>query len=68
MKMTMKEFKAAALLHSCTFRKTEHGEYRVNLIGMPESHAYYSDDPADALNTAIAMYRMYRQSKTAISY
>jgi hypothetical protein len=36
--------------------KTNHGEYRVNVIkGGTEATAYYTDDLEDAVNTGLAM-------------
>jgi len=32
-----------------------HGEFRVNFIGGEEPTAYYTEDMADAINTAIDM-------------
>jgi hypothetical protein len=40
---------------ACTFRKTEYGEYRVNLVGSTESSAYYADSLEDAVNTGVYM-------------
>jgi hypothetical protein len=37
------------------FRKTEHGEFRVNLLRGKEATAYYTDDLADALATGKLM-------------
>ena len=39
----------------CTFRKTEFGEYRVNVRGLNEDSAYYTDCLLDAVNTGVYM-------------
>lgn len=55
----MTQARAAALCRAagCTFRKTEGGDYRVNLKGFSELTAYYTADLADAVGTAQAMQR-----------
>lgn len=35
-----------------SIRRTEHGEWRINLRGGTEDTAYYTDNAEDALNTA----------------
>lgn len=42
---------------SIAFRKTEYGEYRVNFRGGREATAYYTNDLADAVATAIIMHK-----------
>jgi hypothetical protein len=56
--MTLNQAKTlCAIVHACTLRKTDAGEYRVNLRGGSESSAYYASDLEDAVNTAAAMRR-----------
>lgn len=53
--MTQKEAKAECARIGFTFRKTDWGDYRVCPKGGEEALAYYTDDIADACNTAQAM-------------
>lgn len=55
MAMTLKQAKATCREYGCTFRKTDCGEYRVNLIGGTEAQAAYTDDLDDAIGTAKLM-------------
>ena len=55
MKMTIQEAKQS-LREGHGMELTErHGEFRVNFIGGEEPTAYYTEDMADAINTAIDM-------------
>lgn len=49
--MTQKELMTKVRALGLTIR-CEDGEYRINLKGSPEAHAYYTNDRADALGTA----------------
>jgi hypothetical protein len=55
--MTIKEAKHSLREHYAMTLDRRDGEFRVNFIGGDEATAYYSDDMADAINTAIDMRR-----------
>lgn len=49
--MRLKDAQTMAKASGCSLRHKD-GEYRVNLFGSPESHAYYTTSLDDAVNTA----------------
>ena len=53
--MTIAETKAAIRRIEGMTARCRDGEWRVNYVGGKEETAYYTDDPQDALDTAIAM-------------
>lgn len=56
-KLTIMQARLQAARLGCSLRKTQHGEFRVCLIGHPESHAAYETDLQSALDTAAAQYQ-----------
>ena len=62
--MTDAQLKQALRAIGFSLRKRD-GEYRVNFTGGGEATAYYTDDRADALDTARAMDRHARADHLA---
>lgn len=56
-RMTLAAAKAVVNAHGCKLRRTAAGDYRVNIAGGTEATAYYTDDLADAVETAASMQR-----------
>jgi hypothetical protein len=55
--MTLQEAKLIARHLGFTLRKVRSGDYRVNFRDGNETGAYYTDNLADAVNTAVEMTR-----------
>ena len=56
MKLTVQQtLQAIKAIPSMTARRTQYGEYCVNVRGLGEDTAYYTEDAEDAIDTARAM-------------
>jgi hypothetical protein len=56
--MTLQEAKSIARHLGLTLRQVRSGAYRVNFRDGNETTAYYTDNLADAVNTAVEMARI----------